>query len=277
MLTREAIMDELKRKGYDVESKDVTKNGVELQGIIIGTESVRPTIYADDYLDTDLNYAVNTIINLYKNSQKNPMQFDVQNIMKWDNLKTKLQLCIQKKGNEDIVKRDFLDLEQYVRAIVNMDEEGVGSFKVTPSHLEFLGITEEILFNAAWECTKPTITETNMAELMASMMGMTIEDVLSEMGNTPMQIVLGNQNNVNGAIAMCDVEILSDIAERYNANLVILPSSIHEVIVMPIDDDIDFDKLDDMVNEVNETQVLPTEQLSDHIYKFNRYTKEVTF
>ena len=277
MLTREIIIEELRNRGYEAQSVDVTKNGVVLQGITIGTGTIRPTIYVDEMLDKTLEEAVNKIVDIYENTQKNPVQFNPEEFMTWDNIKTKLQLCLQRKGNEDIVKRDFLDLEEYIRVIVDVDANGTGSFKVQPSHLTMWGITEEQLFNAAWDCTKPTITETDMAKVMAEMMGITVEELLKGMEDMPMQIVLSNKSGINGAIAMKDTWLLSEIANRYKSDLAILPSSIHECIVMPIDETVNFIDLNDMVREVNKTELVPEEQLSNHAYRFNRDTREITF
>lgn len=277
IMTREMIITELKNRGYEVLSADVTKNGVKLQGIAIGKGSIKPTIYVDDLLNKTLDEAVNKIIDIYKNTQKNPVQFNPKNITDWNFIKTRLQLCLQRKGDEDIVKRDFLDLEQYVRVIVDADKNGINSYKVTPNQLKLLGITEGMLFNAAWDCTRPTITETDMSKVMAEMMGITVEELLKGMGDMPMQIVLSNKSGINGAIAMKDTWLLSEIANRYKSDLAILPSSIHECIVMPIDETVNFIDLNDMVREVNKTELVPEEQLSDHAYRFNRDTREITY
>lgn len=274
VMTREMIMGELKSRGYEVQSTDVIKNGTVLKGIIIGTGNIRPTIYTDRYNDANnVKLVVDEIVKLYEDSQKNTPVFDVNNLMNWEYVKTRLQLCIQRKGNEDIVKKDFLDLEQYVRVFVTEDS----SFKIKPEHLEKYRVTEDELFNAAWDCTKPTLTVTDMLEIIAGMMGTDIEILKDETPIDMIQYVFSNKNKVHGAIAMCDTEMLSRIAERYNTDLAILPSSIHECIVMPVDVTTNFSKLNTMVSEVNETQVEPEEQLSDHAYRFNRETRELTF
>lgn len=277
MITREMIVNKLKNLGYEVQSTDVTKNGVKLQGITIGTETVRPTIYVDDLLDMKLNDAVDDIINTYEKIQNNPpMQIDLKDLMKWDNVKTKLKLCLQRKGDEDIIKRNFLDLEQYVRVMINMNN-GTGSFKVTSKHLESFGITEEQLFNAAWDNTKPTLIKKDMVYKIAEMMGITVEELQRDIPNPPKQIFLSNIENVHGAIAMKDTWMLSEIADSYKSDLVILPSSIHEVIIVPLEEDTNFFEIDEMIKEINETQVAPEEQLSDHAYRFDRNTREITF
>lgn len=248
-MTREMIMEELTARGYEVQSVEVVKNGVELQGITIGTGNIRPTIYTEQFKDDDnVDWVADKIINIYEESQKHAPRFDTERLMNWDYVKTHLQLCIQRKGNEDIVKRDFLDLEQYIRVYVTED----ASFKVKPEHLEKFGVDADTLFNAAWDCTKPTLTSTNM-------------------------VILSNESKVHGAIAMYDTWLLSSIADEYKRDLAILPSSIHEVIVMPVDDNTNFRQLSEMVKDVNATQVLPEEQLSDHAYRFVRDTMEIVF
>ena len=114
----------------------------------------------------------------------------------------------------------ILDLEQYVRVLVDKD----GSYKVKPEHLERFGVSEEILFHVAWECTNPTLTATSMIEVMAEMMNMDISE-FEEMEDAN-QIILSNQSKTFGAIAMCNKEMLATIANKYNTNLVILPSDL---------------------------------------------------
>lgn len=279
MLTREMIMNELTKRGYQVESSNVVKNGIELQGIVIGNGNIRPNIYVNDYLnwtDERLQEAVNNVVYTYENSNTSVIQFNEEDIRNWDYVKNNLQLCLQKKGHEYIVKRDFLDLEQYVRVVVSIENDEKGSFKVFPNHLEMWNITEDILFNAAWDCTRPTLTERDMVHIVAEMMHVDVEEVLLHMGDMPTQIILGNKEGAHGAIAMCDTWTLSKIANNYESNLVILPSSIHEVIVIP-DESMSLIAYDRMVQEVNREQLAPEEVLSNHAYKFDRATMEITW
>ena len=273
-MTRELIMDELVARGYEVQATEVVKNGVELKGITIGNGSIRPTIYTEQFENADnVDWVVDKIIESYEEASKSIPTFNVENLMNWDYVKTRLQLCIQKKGNEDIVKRNFLDLEQYVRVRVSND----GTFKVKPEHLDKFGITEDVLFHAAWDCTKPEITETSMAEIMAEMMGEDVRELEEQMiASGQMQMVISNKSKTFGAVAICDTEMLTKIANKYDSDLAILPSSIHECIVMLMEN-IHLSELTVMVQDVNETQVDPEEQLSDHAYMFNRITRTITW
>ena len=272
-MTREVIIEELQAREYVAEAVDTTKNGVVLKGITIGDGQIRPTIYTEQYEDADnVDMVVDEIIEAYENANREVPRFNLNELMNWDYVKTKLRLCLQRKGTENIVKRDFLDLEQYVRVKVSDD----ATFKVTPEHLTQFGVSEDVLFHAAWDCTHPTITETDMAELMAEMFGMPVS-VFEENFKGPKQIVVSNKEKMNGAIAICDLELLARIADKYKADLTILPSSIHECILVPMTGDLDFDGLSEMVSDVNGAEVDPVEQLSDHAYYYNRAERKVTW
>jgi len=266
MLTREMIIKALTEKGMEAQVADVTKNGVTLQGIALGTGTVRPTIYIEqfvDYADDEVEDVVDAIMYQYNKAIEDVPVIDVYNLLNWDYAKTRLQLCIQQKGNEDIVKRDFLDLEEYVRVIASKDENGMGSFKVRPEHLERFGITEETLFHAAWDCTVPTFKFEDMSQIAPMPKGM--------------MIVATNETKLNGAVVMKAMEKLLEIADEYDKDLAILPSSIHEILLVPIDEETDFSHLNAMVQEVNETELTDDEVLSDHIYWYLRQSKEIIY
>ena len=59
-------------------------------------------------------------------------------------------------------------------------------------------------------------------------------------------------------------------ASQIEADLYIVPSSVHEVILIPVDDDITKDGLDEMVRSVNSTELSKEEILSDSAYLFTR-------
>ena len=271
MITRKMIVAELNKRGFVAKPTEVLKNGITFEGIILGTGNICPTIYTEQFRDYDLEEAVEEIIISYNKAKEDMPVIDTKKLMDWDYVKTRLQLCIQRKGNENIVKRDFLDLEEYVRVDV-----GGGTFKVKPEHLDKFGVSEDVLFHAAWDCTAPKIQVEDMAQVMAEMMGVSVEEITEMQGGNPM-IVATNKNKLFGAIAMKTLEKLVEVADRYGADLAILPSSIHEILLVPVRGDIDFRKFDAMVRDVNATQVSPEERLSDHVYVFSRETKEITF
>lgn len=267
MITREMIIKAFTEKGMEAQTADITKNGVAMQGIILGTGDIRPTIYVEqfaEYSDDELEDVLDAIMYQYNKAKEDaPVIDDVQKMLNWNNAKTRLQLCIQQKGNEDIVKRDFLDLEEYVRVIVGANQNGTSSFKVRPEHLESFGITEETLFNAAWDCTVLTLKFEDISQMVPMPEGM--------------MIVATNETKLDGAIAMKAMEKLLEIADKYGKDLAILPSSINEILLVPIDENTNFSYLNAMVQEVNVTQLEPKDVLSNHAYRFNREERSITY
>ena len=279
MITRENIINELTERNIVAKPVDVTKNGIALKGISLGDGPVCPTLYVDQYLDyeeDELEDAVDAIIYQYNKAKEQMPSINPSQLMDWSYIKDKLQLCIQPKGNEEILKRDFLDLEEYVRVIVETDGESTGSFKVKPEHLNHLGVTETEVFEAAWKCTEPTIIVQDMAVMMSEMMGMSIEDAMEIQKANPM-IVASNEGKVHGAIAMKAGDKLAEVADRYGTDLAILPSSIHECLLIPVKGDMDFTTLNMMVQDVNATQVAPEEVLGNHAYRYNKEEQSITY
>lgn len=80
--------------------------------------------------------------------------------------------------------------------------------------------------------------------------------------------VLTTTDQVNGAgVIFCD-EVLRKIREKIG-DFFILPSSVHEVLVVPVSEGIDRAELEEMVKSVNRDEVAPEDRLSDQVYLFD--------
>ncbi len=95
-----------------------------------------------------------------------------------------------------------------------------------------------------------------------------MEQVLAYDEALPLTII-SNSSGVNGAGAIFYEEVLSRISDFYEKDIYILPSSIHECIVFPKEQE-DTDYLIDMVRDVNRTKVQEDEVLSDAVYLYPR-------
>ena len=84
-----------------------------------------------------------------------------------------------------------------------------------------------------------------------------------------MMYVLTKQDKQYGAALLLDKNMMERVIERVGADFYILPSSLHEVIIVPAKESVDEDYLRAMVREVNATQVSPSERLSNNIYRFS--------
>lgn len=81
--------------------------------------------------------------------------------------------------------------------------------------------------------------------------------------------VLTNQLGSFGAACILYPDILIQMAGQLGEGYYILPSSIHEVIILPKSQAPTWENLNDMIREINETQVEVEEVLSDHAYFYD--------
>ena len=91
----------------------------------------------------------------------------------------------------------------------------------------------------------------------------------------PSFFVVTNQQRIDGAGALFYPEVMDNLGELLGQDYFILPSSIHEMLVLPDNGEVSADELSMMVTEVNATQVAPTERLTNDVYHFD--TKDHVF
>lgn len=102
-------------------------------------------------------------------------------------------------------------------------------------------------------------------------------EMLQEMEEGFPMLMLTSQSGIYGAAMMLYTEVLKDIADSVEMNLVVIPSSVHEVLMMP---DVGYSMEDikdtkKMVHTINTENVAVEDVLSDNIYLFKRSTGEL--
>ncbi len=202
----------------------------------------------------------------------------------------------------------YLDLAIVFYCRVCSDVIGIGSILITNEHMEQWGITTEQLYETARDNTPRLLPceMKSMKEIIREMLqqgngpvkkpdrreavreeheeealsGSWREKWAEEVMNTltPEAIsdrerclfVLGNKDRIQGACTMIYQGVLQDVADYLDRDIFILPSSIHEVLILPDSGFMEAGELRQMVKEVNETQVQEQEVLSEHVYRFDR-------
>ena len=86
---------------------------------------------------------------------------------------------------------------------------------------------------------------------------------------------LTNRLSSYGAAAILYPGLLKEYARRCGRNLLILPSSVHEVLLMVMGDENRTGELTEMVRNINRTVVRKDEVLSDHIYIYDQGKDEI--
>lgn len=147
------------------------------------------------------------------------------------------------------------------------------STPVSYKMMEMYGVTAEQLHADALESTQRLypVKYSSMTEVLQQMMGIEPE-MAAEMippVEGPQLMVLTNAQSFQGAAAMFYPGQLDAIAEQMGTDFFVLPSSVHEVLILPDDGSQDLDSLQFMVREINASEVAPEDRLSDFVYHYD--------
>ena len=174
---------------------------------------------------------------------------------------------------EDIPYIRYLDFAIIYCIYYKDDEIGSGSILIHNSHLEAWGCTTQDLARLAKENTPRLypLAVSTMENVLQECMADTEE--LSSVGEIPIPMhIMTNTEKANGAITILYQNALKNFAERIHSDVVILPSSVHEVILLPLREDDDFREFRNMVCEVNRSGLAREDFLSDNVYLYRRDT-----
>ena len=148
------------------------------------------------------------------------------------------------------------------------------SVKITNDIMQNFGITFEELDKAA-NNNRDSYVAQDMFSMMVSLMPISTEEI-KEMKGGPQMYVLTNEWKLKGASALLYPELIEDIAQEENSDLIVIPSSIHEILIVEASG-MDKDGISQMVQEVNSQKVDEQERLSDHAYFYKRGSMQITF
>ena len=99
-------------------------------------------------------------------------------------------------------------------------------------------------------------------------------DIMEEESETPLY-VLTNKARLYGASCILYPNLLDSIADKLTCDFYLIPSSIHEFLIIPVDNPEQISLFSQMVTEVNETQLSDDEVLSNHAYYYSREQKQI--
>ncbi len=291
MKVQDAVVKKL-GEGYQVKIQEIQKNNsIVLQGLMIMSEknNVSPTIYLNSFWEAYekgllFSVVIDRILQIYK---EDTPKANVDMSFFREFKKVKDRICyrlVSKEQNQELLKKvpymEYLDLAICFYYAYQGDALGCGSILIHNTHIEMWKTTKEELFKLAqyntqllfpWECRS---MEDTISEIMDSRQEQ-VAEMQEFLGVMPMKI-LSNVNRVQGAICILYPGVLKQLADREQKNLFIMPSSIHEVILLPDSGCENAKQLKEMVTEVNSTQVEPEEVLSNNLYYYDRFLEHVT-
>lgn len=282
----EAVEKELVQKlgaGYRTKICNVMKENNSLNhgiAIVKGSENIAPTLYVDAYYEdyvkgrVSISQVVEKLLRVYRHTLENPVGISSAiNLTSFDVVRDKVCVYLVNKDLntellEDTVYVDFLDLAVAFKIVFTL-EDGLASIRVSTKVFESWDISVDELYKIALQ---------NSMKLMPEVVR-PLDEIIREHGFiTPGGFdvyVITNKACSNGAGVIIYPGVLKNLATELNSDLFILPSSRHEVIVVPEETAMDVYALREMVNEVNTNEVARDDLLSFNVYKYVRETNKV--
>lgn len=281
-------------RAYKVEVREVQKNnGIVLHGLLITADSrnVIPTLYLEPFWEayqsgTTLAEIVRRLVKIYR-EEIPKASIDMDFFRQFAEVSGRICYRLVRQGGNEMLLQDvphipFLDLAICFFYAYSSDILGEGAIRIHNSHMELWDTSTKELLELAqrntpklfpWRCN-------SMEQVLREMM--TEEEYRAEspegrdilFADNPLW-VLSNAQRAYGASCMIYPELLKQLAEKEERNFYILPSSIHEVILLADQGMETPEQLKDMIAEVNKTQVAPEEVLSDSLYYYDFRKKNI--
>lgn len=273
-----AMLECIKEKlpGTDIaEVQKVQKNnGVKPVGLVIrkSESGIAPVIYLEKFYEYyqegwGIEELSLMLLERSRNIPKMP-KWNYEEFKDFRKIQDKIVYkIINAKANEELLKEvphlPILDFAIVFSMILQVSEQEMGSILIKNSHLDLWKCPISILYDQAKRNT-PKLCPPLFCPLTD------ILEVFEEENDSSIEVhVLTNRSGINGAATLLYPCIPQMIFEQLGNKYYLLPSSIHEFLIIPENQGMLPESLRKIVREVNETQLDREEFLSDEVYYFN--------
>ena len=271
-----------------VELQTVTKNNdLKLTGLSIrcADNNICPTIYLEHFYDKyedgeEMSDILSDIADLrVRNEMKEG--FDVEQITNFERVKESIvPRLVGTEWNASLLEQRphklIADLAITYHVMIKQDLDGTASAPITYQLMNGWGIDEDTLYEIAMnnlamlgQSSFRSITSV-LREMMPIDIDLDEADLLAEemFPSDEFMYVLSNEQKLYGATALLDKEIMKVVVDKFGTDFYILPSSVHEVIIIKANSDMNPAQLSEMIESVNFGQVAPDERLGSHPYQY---------
>jgi hypothetical protein len=273
--------------GYKVKVYKVMKNNsLELDSLVVLKEdrSFAPNIYLNAYYEsylegTCIREIMDRLCMIYSHCAVPAVQDNFEysfELMKPYIFFRIISLDRNKKMLAQIPYMEFLDLAITFHCLVRSEEDNIATIQITNEHIRLWGVTSQDIKDLAFENTRrlfPPVIK-SIGEMINGIIsgdigekeGIIIENDCND--EFPMY-VLTNVKGINGASCLLYKDVIKELAQLLKSDLYILPSSIHELILVPMVSTKDKESFSRMVMEINSSQLPVEEILADHVYIYS--------
>ena len=287
-----AIEVELNKKvkeGVSVHVRKILKNNTTWKyGVMFheNNSNEAPTIFLEDYFEAyqkgeSLESIAGCIICFYENLKWMPVQ-NLERVLDFEYAKQKIvPKLINREQNhlmlQEVPYVEWMDLAIVFYLLVDMAEHGITTMQIQNTHMKEwkLGVNE--LFQIAMRNAVVQLPA-ELLPISAVVAELVMEqpfhecNMLSEEVNDTQECmyILTNEWRSLGAVCITYPHIAEIVADLLGESFYILPSSIHEVLIVPESRSLGFKAFATMISEVNMTQVSDDEILTDHAYYYDK-------
>ena len=268
----------------------IKNNGREMDGLVIMEKDrdIAPTIYLDSFYEMyiqgeNIKKIIRQIETIYRENRDN-ITFDVNILKNFDTIKDKIVYkIVNYKSNEKLLEqvphKRILDLAVVFYCLLDNCGGKSATALIYNNNLKNWNVTIDDVYKAALKNT-PDLLHSRISSMSAlfDKCGVSVDGKEVDLKDyVPSDMyVLTNETKINGAACILYDNVLYDFAQKLGKDLYILPSSIHEVILLPKLPIFEKNELVNMVREVNTEGVAADEILSDNVYEYNRNERLIT-
>lgn len=266
---------------FDCVVNEVVKNGVTFVGIqpdvtLLPPRTIVPCVYVNNFDLEDVEGGAKSVYEAIQNNPTNQFGDVLSMFNDKEYVKEHIYCCIENRKVSDdsyptVPVRDW-DLNCYLRLRLDLSEERKGSCKICKSHIDAwkkkIDLSFEELMSYAIENTRREV----FIERIDNIILLPIPE-----GAPEMYVVSNTSKYLGAASIICD-EVLNKVCESCGTDeIIVIPSSIHEVIVLPNSEEVDMDRINEMINFINGENLRPEEILSDHCYVWKKQKTKFLF
>lgn len=278
-----------RRLGEKYEISVVTNfrnNSVKVTGMTLKQEGnpISPTIYADDLLvpfnqgQADMDEIEQEIINRYERSKETVKDLDCLDIENGECTSRIIFRLVSRELNQHLLTNmpyiPFLDMAITFHLVAGVTGKYMQTIRITKELQKKWGLSVEMLLKLAKKNTEKILPAKicGLTEMIEKYLG--AEERKFTVAEQLNLIVVTNQLGVNGASAILYEDMMDKLAEQFGTNLCIVPSSIHEIIIVPDHGQEIQDMFLGILREINSNFVPKDEVLSNQVYLYRKDDKK---
>ena len=258
-------------------NNDVTKISLS---ICKEKDKICPLLYLDGFYDmlkktNDIDHVMQEIVKTRinaptpENSEENFTE--LLDDYGWVKNNLMIRTCDLESNSQRLKDAVYIrqgDFAGVVYVALHQEEYSLYSCMVRKEYLHGWGVSEETVMADALECNdKKKVVFRGLTDYL---MGLAEDEMIGEplMDSSPIY-VLTNSFNTYGASVMFNTHAMDQIADRFGDHYYVIPSSVHELLVVPAEEGFGPDMFNSMIQEVNQNEVSEEEILSYHVQQYD--------